>query len=324
MKKILRNPNEGRFNNADHIEFHKLSHGICDEYGIVINAPVLLTTYRDKVVQEDNIYKWLRKSDYTEKKAEADNSRDRIFLGITGIVKANLKHFDPSIRDNASHVNNLLANYGDLTHTGYDAETASIDSVVTRLNSADYLPAVKNLGLETWITELENQNTLFKTYVDDTAQEQIDKPDISPRAARHETDEALRAITNRVTSLVILNGQEEFAEFIEKFNVLVNHYNTLVNEHYGRLHAKTDITPAVIEPVPVQPYTGKPVYVIPSLSIVKKAKDGAETVVELIFSEDYTVAYKNNVEPGTATLTITGIGQYTGKIVTTFNISHEV
>jgi hypothetical protein len=324
MKKILNNPDEGRYNNADHIEFHEQSYKTCDEYGTVINDPALLTDYHDKVVQEDNIYKWLRKSEYTEKKAEADHARDRILLGITGIVNANMKHFDPSIRDNANHVHNLLANYGDLTHAGYDAETAGIDSIITRLNSADYLLAVQNLGLTPWITELGNQNTLFKSYVDDTAQEQIQKPDITPKAARRQTDEALRAITSRVTSLVILNGPEAYAAFIEKFNVLVNHYNTLVHEHYGRLHAKTDITPAVIEPVAVQPYTGKPVYVIPSLSIVKKAKDGSETLVELVFSEDYTVSYKNNVSPGTATLIITGIGKYTGKIITTFNISHEI
>jgi hypothetical protein len=323
MSVNLRKPDVGRFINADHIEFHKTSYPICDRYGTVINAPDLLYSYQNSIVQEDNVYKWIRRSEYTEKKAAADHSRDTVYTGILGIVHANLNHFDPSIHDNAVHVNNLLENYGDLTRAGYDAETAGIDSIVTRLNSQDYLPAVQNLGLVPWIAELANQNTLFKSYVDDTAQEQLKKPDISPRTARHETDEALRRITSRVTALIDLNGPEQYIAFVEEFNVLVNHYNTLVREHYGRIHAKIDITSANIAPIDIQQYTGKPVYVIPEISIVKKAKDGSETVVELVFSEDFSVSYKNNLEPGTATLVIKGIGKYVGELTTTFNIAHK-
>jgi hypothetical protein len=55
--------------------------------------------------------------------------------------------------------------------------------------------------------------------------------------------------------------------------------------------------------------------VIPEVSISKDDKN-----VELTFSEDFSVAYKNNVERGTATLIIKGIGKYASEIVTTFNI----
>jgi hypothetical protein len=49
-------------------------------------------------------------------------------------------------------------------------------------------------------------------------------------------------------------------------------------------------------------------------------KEGKQTVLHPVFSEDFTVAYKNNIEPGTATLLIKGIGKYAGEITTTFNI----
>jgi hypothetical protein len=321
MKKILNSPLEGRYNNADHVEFNKLSYDICERSATAIAAPALITSYRDKVLQEENIYKWMRKSEFTEKKAEADHARDRALTGMLGIVRTNMKHFDPAIRDNATHVYNLLSNYGDLTRAGYDAETAGIESIVARLTSADYLPAVQNLGLMPWITELEAQNALFKSYVGDVSQEQIEKPTISQRVARQETDVALQHITTRVTALVHLNGVDDYAVFVTEFNVLVNHYNTLLHEHYGRLHSRTDITPAVIAPIAPQPYTGKPVYVIPAVTLAKTAKDGSVTEVELVFSVDYTVSYRSNINPGTATLIITGIGLYTGEIVTTFNIN---
>jgi hypothetical protein len=321
---VLRKPDVSRYSNADHVEFHVSSRVITNKFGTVINAPLLITDYAGKVTQEENIYKWIRRSEYTEKKAATDHARDTVYLGIENIVHTNLKHFDPAIRDNAVHLNNLLSNYGHLTHAGYDAETAGIDSIIVRLNSPEYLPAVQNLHLEPWVTELANQNTLFKSYVDDVAQEQLEKPSISQRVARHQTDEALRLITNRVTSLIDINGEADYVPFVNEFNVLVNHYNTLVHEHYGRLHAKIDITQATIAQIEVQQYTGKPIYVIPLVSIVKQAKDGSETTVELVFSTDYTVGYKNNINPGTATLIITGIGKYVGELVTTFNIEHIV
>ena len=46
-------------------------------------------------------------------------------------------------------------------------------------------------------------------------------------------------------------------------------------------------------------------------------KDGTRTLKS---GTDYTISYKNNIKVGTATITITGKGNYTGKKVITFNI----
>ncbi|MDR1593427.1 MAG: DUF6261 family protein [Prevotellaceae bacterium] len=324
MDITLNKPDVGRYTNANHIEFHKTSLIICDRHANVINAPDLLAGYHEKVTQEEGVYKWTRSSEFTEKKAEVDRERDNILSGIMDALHASSKHFDPSIRDNAKHVLNLVNNYGDLTHAGYDAETAGIDSIVTKLNGRDYIYAVQALHLEPWLTELTRLNSLFKGYAADAEQEQVRKPDISPKTVRRETDEALRNVTNRVTALIDLNGPGAYVQFVDEFNVHVNHYNTLVHEHYGRLHARTDISSGEVDTIAVQPYTGEPVYVIPKVRIRKTGKDGTVTVVELRFSEDFTVGYKNNVDPGSATITITGIGKYAGKIITTFNIAAEV
>jgi hypothetical protein len=320
MKSVLKNPEVYLYSNGDHVEFHKLSNPLCNKYATVIDNKSLLSAYDGKVQQEESVFKWIRRSEYTEKKAETDQARDKAYTGITGIVRVNMQNFNPSLRDNALHVHNLLENYGNLKHTDYDAETAAIDSLAARLRSQDYLPAVTALGLRPWLNELEAQNNLFKSYVNDTAQEQVDKPGIVPKAARRETDDALHRITARVSALANLNGPDDYAAFAEEFNILVNHYNTLVHEHYGRLHARIDISSADIAPISVQPFTGKPVYVIPSVTLRKTSPDGSTTIVELAFSQDFTIACRNNVGPGTATLSIKGLGRYVGELVTTFNI----
>jgi hypothetical protein len=321
MKKFLKIPDLHNYNGNHHLEFHKQSYEICERHAAVIAISDLLPVYRSKVAQETHGYKWIRRSEYTRKKTETDRARDTALGGIKKIVRACRKHFDPAMRHHAARINILLAGYGDLQHAGYDAGTAAIDSLLASLDSPEYLPSVQSLGVVPWVTELAGQNTLFKSYVNDTAQEQVEKPGINMVAARRETDGALRDITARVTSYAILNGEQAYLPFAGEFNVLVHHYNTLLHEHYGRLHAKTDISGACIAPLGVQPYTGKPVYVIPAVSITGKAEDGADTVAELVFSEDYTVNYRNNIYPGTATVIITGIGKYKGKMEVTFNIA---
>ena len=60
-----------------------------------------------------------------------------------------------------------------------------------------------------------------------------------------------------------------------------------------------------------QQYTGNAI--TPGITV----KNGSKTLVK---DTDYTVTYKNNTEPGTASVTITGIGNYTGTKTVNFTI----
>jgi hypothetical protein len=66
----------------------------------------------------------------------------------------------------------------------------------------------------------------------------------------------------------------------------------------------------------VQPYTGRPVIVIPRVWY----READKPAVELIFAKDFLVSYKNNTSVGTADLILHGKGKYRGKKRLTFNI----
>jgi hypothetical protein len=320
MVVIIKKPEVSHYSSADHLGFHEGSLVICTKHQGIIDSPLMIAAYTDAVTRESAIYKWMRRSDFTKKKMDTDHERNKTFAGMGRIVRAHTKDFDPSVRDAADHVNNLLKNYGSVTQLDYDAETVAIDSILDRLSSNDYQQAVVLLGIQPWVNKLSVLNKQFKVYVDNAAEEQLSKPDITPRAARRASDEMLRPITSRIEALININGLQTYAAFVEEFNLLVKHYNQLVNEHYGRLHVRTDISPAIIDEIPPQAATGLPVYVIPVLRLRLTNSDGIEEVTVLNFSVDFTVAYKNNVLPGTATLIAQGIRKYKGEIVTTFNI----
>jgi hypothetical protein len=70
--------------------------------------------------------------------------------------------------------------------------------------------------------------------------------------------------------------------------------------------------PAIsIATIAEQTYTGEE---------LKPAVDIADDQTPLTENTDYTVVYSNNVNAGTATITITGIGNYTGETEVTFTI----
>ena len=78
--------------------------------------------------------------------------------------------------------------------------------------------------------------------------------------------------------------------------------------------AASSVDHIVISAIPDQTYTGKEI--TPAVTV----KDGTKTLKKDV---DYTVAYSNNIKVGTATVTITGKGEYTGIATKTFQIVEE-
>ena len=76
-------------------------------------------------------------------------------------------------------------------------------------------------------------------------------------------------------------------------------------------NSSNDISEAQFTKIKNQTYTGKAIK--PSVTV----KDGGK---KLVNGTDYTLSYKNNTKPGTATVIITGKGNYTGTKTLTFKI----
>lgn len=92
-----------------------------------------------------------------------------------------------------------------------------------------------------------------------------------------------------------------------------NHYTGTLTKQFEIV---ADLSSAVIAPIPAQVYTGSPVTPDVKVTIGQK---------ELKENFDYTVTYANNVERGTATVTISPVAgsMYTGSKTATFEIGRE-
>ena len=87
-------------------------------------------------------------------------------------------------------------------------------------------------------------------------------------------------------------------------------------DYSGTIEKKFDITAKaltadMVQPIAPQSYTGSPI--VPELTV----KDGKTALFK---DTDYTVEYQNNLNAGTATVTLTGKGNYSDSVSKTFTI----
>lgn len=143
---------------------------------------------------------------------------------------------------------------------------------------------------------------------------------------------AMGPCMGRINSPLLLvdNGAQTVCAYIERFKGNVGNafvaggINAVSNDDYQRIVVAltpndtstqpkpnlTDLSGAQVK-VPQQQYTGQPLTPTPEVTLgdQKLKKD-----------VDYSVSYSNNTKAGTATVTVTGINQYTGVAKGTFKI----
>ena len=117
---------------------------------------------------------------------------------------------------------------------------------------------------------------------------------------------------NKGTATVLITGIGDYAgEVVKTFNITARDIKTInpkLSLEYDSIdYDGNEKTPAVTN------LTG-------TISYVSGGKTQTKQVT-LVKDKDFTVSYKNNTKPGTATVTVTGIGNYAGTLTKTFKIN---
>lgn len=97
-----------------------------------------------------------------------------------------------------------------------------------------YAEDIATLGLEKWVTELAAANEAFEELMQKRYEAEAGKPQYTMKTAREEVDEAYRVIIERIDALIIVNGEEQYAGFVNNLNERIERYNNAVSRRYGR------------------------------------------------------------------------------------------
>jgi hypothetical protein len=290
-----------------HYRFLSLFNQLLNEFSAVktVVAP-FYTEFSTLLAQEKDIVDMQKSSDYTQQISAADHRDDWLITGINDAVRAALHHYDPTIVAAARSVWLRLKAFGEIQAKSYEEEAAAIDLLVEDLRSSEFATKISQLGLTGWVNELATAVADFERLLKLRNVEQSVKPQQRLREVRRQLESVYRNMIAYITSAAMLNTSGTYTTFIDRLNAQITYFNE--HNHHP---APRSIRTATVEVIPVQTYTGKDITPIPIAYL-----DGEE----LFFAKDFTLTYKNNIQPGTAEATLTGKGDYTGQKTVTFNI----
>jgi hypothetical protein len=313
-----------QYKQKDHLLFHNSVLLLCKHYLSAIRMTTLVNKYENKIRQEEAHLSWLKRNKDRRKKASSNNGRTKAYKCICTILVTSLNTKIPLFRDNEIHIQKLLDKYNKKIKFGLAENTSLIKNFIYQLQTDTFRPISEALGLPFWINELEKWNNLYEECTKETSTESLKKTKMTTYVARTGTDKALANIIHAVKSITNPKLDNVIYSFSYEYNLLASQYNNIVDEHQRLFRSRIDIADAIIEAIPDQTYVkNKPVHVKLNVYMFEPDTDGGSTKVKLVLNEDYNVIYKNNLNPGEATVILRGMNKYIGNIRMTFNIIDE-
>lgn len=220
--------------NDGHYQYHTDVLNLIDEFDGVKNKLGELTDkYRSAHATEDAALKKIVKSDFTIQLQEADAARDDMWMGIVETTKTSLRHYGPTFREAARKLKIVLDTYGNITKKPMLEQTSAVYNALQELNG-NYADLVNTLRLKGWVDALEEKNKLVESLMKDRIDESSAKITVAMKAARAETDAVYRAIVERISAFVVIEGAAAFEGFIAKLNLIISKYAQLTAQSGGK------------------------------------------------------------------------------------------
>lgn len=232
----------GNLRNEEWFQFFTEFKAIVEQYYPgTLNIEALFAVFVVLYADVDEAMEVIRKSATTEQIVEADNNRDVVFRGLSDAVKSAVSHFDPVKSEAARRLQIVLDQYGNVARKSYDAETASIHNLVQEMNGARAAD-IALLGLGDWITRLDADNQTFEALKNIRYSEEEGKPAFRVNELRKKIDRNYRDTLDRIDASILLNGEAQYAAFVNAHNIRVDHYSNIIAQRKGWNAKKKDET----------------------------------------------------------------------------------
>ncbi|MDR2824712.1 MAG: DUF6261 family protein [Prevotellaceae bacterium] len=219
--------------NEEWFQYYSEFKTLVEQYtSAALNIDALFTEFLTLYANADEALEIIRKSASTEQLAEADSARDMVFRGFAEAVKSGLSHFDPEKREAARKLKIVFDHYGNIARKSYDEETAVIYNFIqemTGICAAD----ITKLGLGDWVNQLDIDNQAFDAILNVRYDENAEKTTLRMPAVRKETDRNYRDMIDRIDASILLNGEAQYAPFVNALNIRVEHYSNIIEQRKG-------------------------------------------------------------------------------------------
>ena len=177
----------------------------------------------------------------TASATDADTARDHSWRAVNAYVKAMCSHPTADIASAASEAKSLFDKYGDPTSLAQTEESGVLHNLLQDLETFDSSKRTL-LNLDVWITDLKTKEDTFLAAAARRTEEDAARQVGIVKETRTAADAAYRSLVDTVNALAMINGDAEYATFIEHVNAVIERQKSILKARATR--AKKEEEPA--------------------------------------------------------------------------------
>lgn len=214
----------GRMNNGAHYLYinNVLARAEADAK-VSTKAATQIAALKSAAAQEDKDLKLSQKSLLTDDIVAADHDRDLLLGGYKKAVKGFLNLPVENMAQAAKVLNQHIIDYDIDPQGQLDKETGLLVNFIADLEGK-YAEQVATLALTPFVTNLKEANERVRTLTADRTDERMAVAVGALKTSRKASDEAYRTLVKWVNALALIEGEAEYAGFIDYVNTEITHY----------------------------------------------------------------------------------------------------
>ena len=211
-------------NNAAHFLFVSNVSGRAEKDGAVSEkCPEQVKSLREAVAAEDESLQLSAKSLVTDKIAEADKERDKLYSGYKKAVSGYEGFPDGKMAEAAKVLAQHIKDYKINPQTQRDKETGLLVNFVHDLEGK-FAEQVGALSLGAFVTKLKEANENVRELTERRMEERSARTAGALKAAREASDAAYKALVQHVNAHALLDGDGACDGFIDYANAEISHF----------------------------------------------------------------------------------------------------
>ena len=224
MGKEILTINLVRMNSGAHFEYVSMMlASVQSQAAVKQKVADLVAALASAIEAEDAALKVSTKSFITDDIAQADQDRDTFYAGYKKAVEGFLHMPIADMAQAAKVLNQHIKDYRINTQAQIDKETGLLANFIADLEGK-YAGQVATLGLSVFVTHMKEANERVRTLIRQRVNERMGITIGALRTARTATDAAYHNLVQMVNALALVNGDADYAAFIDYVNAEITRY----------------------------------------------------------------------------------------------------
>ena len=227
-----------RLRNEEHFQFMTDTRNLIrHEDPTKLNVVQLFAQFTALCEQEDIALERIRKNVLTDPIGEQDALQDSISLGFELLVQAYSHSTNAAKVEAARKIQIIIDHYGDFRRKSYNEETAIIHNFIQDLRSR-CSGEITTLNANEWVDDLAGANHRFKQLMNERFDNNAGEASIKVLDVRKSIDRVYNQLTDRISASILLNGEADYAAFVNKLNERITYFKNTLAQRKGRANAK--------------------------------------------------------------------------------------